>query len=269
MTDWLGLPTLASEHGGQIDLFLLLVHLVMLVAFVGWGGWFTYSIVRFRAGKQPKANYKGLKTRLPYVFVGAMALFELLLMIGMALPFWHDEINAAPMDDANAVRIRVVGQQFEWSAHYPGPDGVFGRTDISLIDDQVNILGLDNDDPMSEDDIVTRGRVHVPVNRQVLIQLGTKDMIHSFSLPEFRVKQDAIPGMRIPVYFVPTMTTAAFRELMGDEERNFEIACAQLCGVNHYTMRGRLVVQTDEEFAAWYEEELEFKREYADEDDWF
>ena len=268
MTDLMGLPTLASEHGGKIDLFLLLIHIVMVAAFIGWGGWLTVSIVRFRRGKHPKADYVGLKSKIPYVFVGLMALVEFALLLGMALPFWHDEINAAPVDGEDVVELRVIGQQFEWSAHYPGPDGVFGRTDISLINDQMNTLGLDNDDPASEDDIVTRGRVHVPVHKQILIQLSTKDVIHSLNLPEFRVKQDAIPGMRIPVYFRPTMTTTEFRELLGDEDRDFEIACAQLCGVSHYTMRARLVVQTEEEFAAWYEEELELKREYAD-DDWF
>jgi len=267
MTDLLGLPTLASEHGGQIDFFLLLVHIIMVVAFIGWGGWFTISLVRFRAKKHPKADYAGLRTKLPFVFVGLMAAIEVVLLLGMALPFWHDEINAAPMPGDDVVELRVIGQQFEWSAHYPGADGIFGRTDIALINDQTNILGLDSDDPNSEDDIVSRARVHVPVGKQVLIHLSTKDMIHSLNLPEFRVKQDAIPGMRIPVYFTPTMTTAEFRELTGDEDRNFEIACAQLCGVNHYTMRGRLIVESEEEFAAWYAEELELKLEYAD-DDW-
>ena len=267
MTDLLGLPTLASEHGAKVDLFLLLVHVVMVVAFLGWGAWFVFCVLRFRKGRNPKADYQGLRTRLPYVFVGAMALAEFALLLGMALPFWHDQVNTVPQSGEDVVEIRVVGQQFQWNVHYPGADGVFGRTDIALIDDQVNLLGLDKDDPASEDDITTLNRLHIPVGKQILIQLSTKDMIHGFSLPEFRVKQDAIPGMRIPVYFRPTMTTAEFRERIGDENRDFEIACAQLCGVSHYTMRGRLVVQTEEEFEAWYEQELATKREYAD-DDW-
>lgn len=268
MTDWLGLPTLASEHGAKVDQFILLVHLMMVAAFLGWGAWFALSVLRFRSGRSPKADYHGLKTRLPYIFVGAMALAEFALLLGMALPFWHDEINTAPQSGEDVVELRVIAEQFKWNVHYPGPDGIFGRTDISLIDSQVNSIGLDKDDPASEDDITSSGRLHIPVGRQILIHLSTKDVIHGFSLPEFRVKQDAIPGMRIPVYFRPTMTTAEFRNLVDDQDRDFEIACAQLCGLSHYTMRGRVVVQTEEEFAAWYEEELERKREYED-DDWF
>ena len=268
MTDLLGLPTLASEHGAQIDRFLLYVHLVMLVAFIGWGAWFLYSIVRFRKGRNPRADYHGMRTRLPYVAVAAMALVEFALLLGMALPFWHDEINAMPKSGEDVVELRVVGKQFEWMMHYPGTDGIFGRTDPSLIDDQVNLLGLDKDDAAGADDIYSPV-LHIPVGKQILIGLSTRDMIHGFSLPEFRVKQDAIPDMRIPVYFTPTMTTAEFRALTGNEDRDFEIACAQLCGVSHYTMRDRLIVETEEEFEAWYAKELELKQEYEDEDDWF
>ncbi len=268
MTDLLGLPTLASEHGVKVDQSILLLHVMMVVAFLGWGSWFVVSLVRFRKGRNPQADYQGLKTRLPYVFVGAMALAEFALLLGLALPFWHDEVNAMPQSGEDVFELRVVGQQFQWNVHYPGADGVFGRTDIALIDDQVNLLGLDKDDPASEDDITMLDRLYIPAGKQIVIHLSSKDMIHGFFLPEFRVKQDAIPGMRIPVYFKPTMTTAEFRERIGDEERNFEIACAQFCGLNHYTMRGRLVIQAEEEFNAWYEEELAKKREYED-DDWF
>ena len=267
MTDLLGLPTLASEHGAQVDRFILYVHVVMIVAFIGWGTWLVVSLVRFRQGRNPKADYHGLKTRLPYAAVAMMALVEFALLLGMAIPFWHNEINAMPESAEDVVELRVVGKQFQWMIHYPGADGIFGRTDPSLIDEQINLLGLDSDDPASADDI-TSLVLHIPVGKQILIGLSTRDVIHSFSLPEFRVKQDAIPDMRIPVYFRPTMTTAEFRELTGDENRDFEIACAQLCGVSHYTMRGRLVVQTQGEFEAWYEEELATKREYED-DDWF
>lgn len=266
MTDLLGLPTLASEHGAQVDRFMLYVHLVMIVAFIGWGTWFVYSLIRFRKGRNAKADYHGLRTRLPYAAVAAMGLVELALLVGMALPFWHDKINAMPESGEDVVELRVVGKQFQWMMHYPGADGIFGRTDPALIDDQMNLLGLDNDDPASADDIRAL-ELHIPIGKQILIGLSTRDMIHGFSLPEFRVKQDAIPDMRIPVYFTPTMTTAEFRVLTGNDERDFEIACAQLCGVSHYTMRGTLIVETQEEFDSWYAAELEKKQAY--DDDWF
>ena len=93
--------------------------------------------------------------------------------------------------------------------------------------------------------------LRVPVDRPVVVHLTTKDVIHSFSLPEFRVKQDVIPGMSIPVHFTPTMTTAALRETTGNSRRTFEIVCAQLCGLGHYNMKGLMFVETQEEVQDW------------------
>ena len=103
MTELLGLPTLASEHGAKVDQFLLLLHVVMVAAFLGWGAWFVVSLVRFRKGRNPQADYQGLKSRLPYVFVGAMALAEFALLFGMALPFWHDQVNTVPQSGEDVV----------------------------------------------------------------------------------------------------------------------------------------------------------------------
>ena len=138
--------------------------------------------------------------------------------------------------------VRVVAQQFAWNIHYPGADGIFGRTDPYLVDEQSNPVGLDRSDPVAVDDVTTIGQLHLPDDRPVLIHLTTKDVIHSFSLPIMRVKQDAIPGMSIPVWFVPTRTGT------------WQIACAQLCGNSHYRMKGILKVETAAEFSAWMAE---------------
>ena len=121
----------------------------------------------------------------------------------------------------------------------PGPDGAFGRTDPRLIDDTTNPLGLVPDDPAGKDDVVTLNEITVVVNRPVRIQLHSKDVIHSFFLPNFRVKQDAVPGMTPEVVFVPTRTG------------EFEIACAELCGLAHYRMRGFFHVVTAQQFDDW------------------
>ena len=96
----------------------------------------------------------------------------------------------------------MVGEQFAWNIHYPGPDGKFGRTDIKLVSAD-NPLGLDRTDPNAKDDITTINQLNLPVDRPVLVHLSSKDVIHSFGLYEMRVKQDAIPGMNIPVWFIP------------------------------------------------------------------
>ncbi|MBI3118818.1 MAG: hypothetical protein HYZ00_09045, partial [Candidatus Hydrogenedentes bacterium] len=112
-------------------------------------------------------------------------------------------------------------------------------------------LGLDHDDPYGKDDIIKRGQLTLPVNKSVTIYLSSKDVVHSFALPEFRVKQDAIPGMVIPVRFTPTMTTEAFQRIKKNPQRQFEIVCAQLCGQGHFSMRGVVEVLTPQAFEAW------------------
>ena len=138
-----------------------------------------------------------------------------------------------------------------------------------LVDEESNPIGLVRE-ANGADDIVTLNQLHLPVNQQVLIHLSSKDVIHGFGIPEMRVKQDALPGMTIPVYFTPTMTSAEFLdEIKGSarEGKGFEIACAQLCGNSHYRMRGFLTVESEDEFNDWLEEEAEYLEE-GDDDDW-
>ena len=163
-----------------------------------------------------------------------------------------------------------MGQQFAWNIHYPGPDGVFGNSSVDLVDEAENPIGLDRSDDFAKDDVVTVNQLHIPVNTPINISLSTKDVIHSFSLTELRVKQDAIPGMEIPVWFEATMTTEEFLKTTigtGREGKGFEIACAQLCGLGHYRMKGFLTVHNDEGYSAWLQKELEYLEEEED-DDW-
>lgn len=261
MPDFLGLPVLASEHGAKIDQMLYVIHAVMLGALILWTVFFIVPLFRYRQGRRPQAVYRGLRSPIPWLMCAAMAGLEGYLLIGYSIPFWeeHVAVEAADNGGEDLFRVRVVAEQFLWNVHYPGPDGVFGRTDVSLIDDVTNPLGLDPEDPNGEDDVTTLRHLHLPVDRPVEILLSSKDVIHSFSLPEFRVKQDVIPGMVMPVRFTPTMTSAEFQSVEGNEDRGFEIVCAQLCGILHYSMRGFVTVETQDEFDAWYEEELEYK----------
>ncbi len=258
------LPILASDQGGTIDYVILLIHIVMGISLLGWGAFFVYPLVRFRQSKNPKANYDGLKSKLPFVAIAVMALVEAVILLAVSLPYWEHHVVAGAEHAENPFEVRVIGQQFQWNIHYPGLDAVFGQTDPTLVDELDNPVGLALDDPAGEDDITTRNMMYVPVNRDVVVHLSSKDVIHSFFVPEFRVKQDAIPGMRVPMTFTPTMTTDELRSVTGIDTRDFEIACAQLCGLGHFQMRGFVRVVEQEAFDAWYQNRLEIKREYAD-----
>jgi cytochrome c oxidase subunit 2 len=127
----------------------------------------------------------------------------------------------------------------------------------------VNPLGLDRDDPAAKDDVTTVNQLYLPVNRPIIVRLRSKDVIHSFGVPELRVKQDAVPGLTIPIWFIPTITTADMRTRLGNPEFEYEIACAQLCGIGHARMRGLVTIQSADEFQKWLDEKVKEAAETA------
>jgi cytochrome c oxidase subunit 2 len=193
------------------------------------------------------ADYRGVTSKHSTYSEIGVAVVEAVILIGFAIPLWATRVDAMPPEN-EAVVVQVTGEQFAWNFHYPGPDRVFGRTDITLLDLQSNPLGLDRTDPAAQDDVTTVNQLYLPVNRPVIVRLRSTEVIHSFGVPEFRVKQDAIPGFTIPIWFTPTVTTADMRTQLGNPDFQYEIACAQLCGLGHARMRGFVTVETDEEF---------------------
>lgn len=241
MLNYLGLPVAASEHAGEIDHMLSLVHWLMLLMFVGWGLFFIYVLFRFRSKANPRADYVGAKGKLSKGIEIAIVVAEVVLLVGYAIPAWARRVKQFPAENEATV-VRVVGEQFAWNVQYPGPDGKFGRTDITKVAAD-NPMGIDRTDPNAKDDITTINQLTLPVNRPVLVHLSSKDVIHSFGLFEMRVKQDAVPGLDIPVWFIPNR--------IGD----YEITCSQLCGLGHYRMRGFLNIKSDEDYRAFLAEE--------------
>ncbi|HXW07681.1 MAG TPA: cytochrome c oxidase subunit II [Vicinamibacterales bacterium] len=254
MTEWLGLPPLATTHGGQIDSLIGWMHIFMLILFVGWGAFFTYTLVRFRRSRNPVANYTGVKSHGSSYLEGGVLVVELALLFGFSIPLWAARVDRIPAE-SEALVVHVTAEQFAWNIRYAGPDGLFGRTDITQIDLQSNPLGVDRSDPAAKDDVTTLNQLYLPANKPVIVKLRSKDVIHSFGVPEFRVKQDAIPGLTIPIWFVADVTTAEMRNRTGNPEFQYEIACAQLCGLGHYRMRGFVTVLPEEEFQKWMDDE--------------
>lgn len=258
-----GLPVAASTYAGKIDFGIWLIHVAMIGIFVLWGIFFTYLLVKYRKrdgvpavredhgdtpanisvpdsiSKFPFAQllYKNageLKSLLPDFAVMA---FEIALIVFYALPVWSN-IKMRMPDEKDAVVVEVVAEQFGWNIHYPGPDGKFGRRAPELVHFN-NPIGLDRTDPDAADDVTVGNELHLPLGKKVLIKLTSKDVIHDFFVPEFRIKQDAVPGMLIPVWIEPTRAG------------HYEIACAQLCGFGHALMRGDVFVESPEDFEKW------------------
>jgi cytochrome c oxidase subunit 2 len=248
------MPPVASAHGHQIDASLDWVHLLMGVLFVGWFLFFLFLLWRFRRGRNPVASYAGATTHAASWLEGAVAVAEGLLLLGLSIPLWAARVSDFPKEK-DALVVQVTGEQFAWNVHYPGKDGVFGRTAIDKIDVQTNPLGLDRSDPAAKDDFTTVNQLHVPVGRPVIVHLRSKDVIHSFNVPQMRIKQDAVPGMDIPVWWVPTVTTAEMRKRLNKPDFVYEIACAQLCGIGHSTMRAFVTVEEPAEFQKWVDEQ--------------
>jgi len=237
MLRWLGLPVEASAQATRIDLIIALVHWLMLAMFVGWMIFFIYVLVRFRRGAHPKARYEGASGRLARLAEMGVVAAEVILLVFFSIPTWSARVDAFPAEQQATV-VRVVAEQFIWNIQYSGPDGVFGRTRRELVGPD-NPLGLDITDPAARDDVWTQNQLNLPVGRPVIVHLSSKDVIHSFGLPQMRVKQDAIPGVEQRLWFTPTRTG------------EWEIACSQLCGLGHYRMRGFYTIQTQTEFNAW------------------
>jgi cytochrome c oxidase subunit 2 len=241
MLNFLGLPIQASTHAAELDQLTVIVHWLMAVLFIGWGAFFLFVLFRFRRGANPRADYHGAKGKISKGLEIGIVVVEAILLAFYAIPAWATRVSDFPAENQATV-VRVVGEQFAWNVHYPGADGKFGRTDISLMAAE-NPLGLDRRDPDAKDDITTINQLTLPVDRPVLVHLSSKDVIHSFGLYEMRVKQDAVPGLDMPVWFIPNR--------IGD----YEITCSQLCGLGHYRMRGFVNIKSDADYRSFLAEE--------------
>jgi len=240
MSSRLGLPVLASEHGSHVDDLIIYVHLLMIVLFVGWLAYFAYALFRFRKSRNPKADYIGVRGHASNYIEVAVAVVEGVLLLGVAVPLWGKAVGGLPAENESTV-VQIVGQQFSWNVRYPGKDGIFGKQSMTFVN-STNLFGVNPEDANGKDDVsvLSLGEMHVPVNKPVIAYISSKDVIHSFKVIAMRVTQDAIPGMRIPIWFKPTKVG------------RYQINCAQLCGNAHSAMvSGILVVETQDEFEKW------------------
>jgi len=233
------LPAGASTAAAGMDHYFTVTFILMGIVFVaaqGLLGFFAWKY-RERSSSSP-ARYSHGNNRLEI----AWTVLTLILFVGLNLmssSIWASE-RFRPAQPG-ALQVEVTGMQFQWYFRYAGPDGKFGATKPELIDPSSGgegAVGLDTSDPASKDDVVA-GTMYVPVGREVEVILRAHDVIHSFFIPSMRFKQDAVPGLAIHMHFTPISTG------------EYEIACAELCGLGHYKMHGMLKVVSQQEFDAW------------------
>ncbi len=235
----IGLPELASEHGALIDNMLEMVHWFIAVLLIGWTLFFIYTLYKFHRSRSPKADYKGVRGHASTHIELGVVIVEAILLLGFAFPLWANRVNDYPTGP-DVVKVRAVGEQFGWTMHYPGPDGKFGLTDTDLIS-TANPLGIIAEDPNSKDDFFTNELV-LPVDRDCIVELSSKDVIHNLHLVQMRMAQDAIPGTLAHVWFKPIKTGS------------WEMICGQLCGAGHSQMKGYMRVLEQDAYETWFKE---------------
>lgn len=229
------LQPLASVQGRAIDEMFTAILIVTAIAFVAVHLFLALALFLYgaRRGQRAASWHEHLGAELTWTLVPALGLL-ILGVLGEVV--WAHVYSAPPR---TAQQVEVTGRQFFWYIRYPGPDGRFGRTDPRFVSPS-NPLGIDPSDPAGKDDVVVVNELHVVTGRPVVVRVRSLDVIHSFFLPNFRVKQDAVPGRTIQIWFTP------------DRTGTYQIACAQLCGVGHYTMRGNITVDpTQAALDAW------------------
>ncbi len=214
MLSWL--PENVSTFGAKVDQIFYLIYYITGATFVLVTGLLLAFLILYRHREGRRATYTHGNTTLEIIWTIVPALILVMLAV-MSKGLWDDIKKTPPAAD---VEVRVTAKQFNWEIRYPGPDGKFDTDDD---------LQIDND-------------LHVPVNKVVHVMLGSKDVIHSFFVPQLRLKQDALPGRQIIVWFEAT------------KPGTYEIPCAELCGFGHSGMKGSLIVHDPADYEKWLKE---------------
>lgn len=235
MLNWL--PENVSSLGQGVDHLFELTYILCVVIFLLVNAFYLYFIIRYRRKKRGERAHHSHGSN-----VLELAWTALPLALFAFLAFYSDVVwreikypSHAPKADFT---VEVVGQTYMWHVRYPGSDGIFGHREREFMS-PTNPFGIDYADPNGRDDVVAINQIHLPYNKNIRVRLSSMDVIHSFFLPNMRIKQDAVPGQWVDVWFNST------------RPGKFELACAELCGSGHYLMRGEVTMHGQAEFDAW------------------
>jgi cytochrome c oxidase subunit 2 len=241
------LPEAASEHGVVIDQMLAITFAITFVVFVITHILlFIYPWLYRRRGNESKALYYPDNHKLEFFWTVIPAIVLTVLVL-YGTKVWR-EITQGEIE-ANSVELELFAYQFGWQARFPGTDGILGAHDYRMIS-ATNSMGINAEDPNAQDDLLVP-EVYLPVNRQVILRLRARDVIHSAYLPHFRVQMNVVPGMPTQFVFTPTITTEEMRVKTNNYNFNYELACNKICGAAHFNMRMKFVVVSEAEYEAW------------------
>lgn len=249
----------ASVHGAWTDTLFWITMAVTVVAFSIISVVMAVFIYNYqhREGRKAKFYPDNHYLELAWTIIPAIVLA---ILIFTGLRAWNDITSPA---SADAEVIEVIGQQFAWTARYPGnKDNTLGSYNYKLID-AVNEFGLDLTDKNAFDDFKSL-ELHIPKDKEVLIKIRAKDVLHSLYIPHFRVKMDAVPGMPTQFKFVATKSTQEMRDKLENQSFNYELACAEVCGQAHFSMKMIVVVHEPEDYERWKQEQEAWLKQNPD-----
>jgi len=238
----------ASDHGILIDRMLYITIALTGIVFVITQValfWFSY---KYQESDKRKAFYYPHNNKLELIWTVIPAI-TLTILVGFGLFYWFKITGDAPK---NSMVVEVVGKQFGWEFRYPGKDGILGKKYFKKVDPaNNNPVGQLWEDEANHDDVWMEQEMHLVVNKPVKLVIGAKDVIHDVGLAHFRMKMDAVPGTPTTMWFTPRFTTKEMIEKTGKPNFAYEISCDQMCGQGHWSMKGVIIVETQEEFDAW------------------
>jgi cytochrome c oxidase subunit 2 len=284
---WGDLPLVsnsASEHGPEIDRLMIISMVVIFIVQTVTQFLLHYFAFKYKGEKGKKALFYADNDKLEFIWT-VIPVITLAGLIMYGLFTWNDIMNID--EDKDPIVVELYAQQFNWKARYAGEDNVLGKANVRLINlDNANILGLDESDPNAQDDIITT-ELHLPVGKPILFKMRSQDVLHSAYMPHFRAQMNCVPGMITQFAFTPTVTTEEMRlnteiyekvrninkirnenskklQAKGEEpldryEFDYLLLCNKICGKSHYNMQMKIIVETEEEYNAWLQEQKLFK----------
>lgn len=251
------LPEAASEEGLLIEDMIFTTFVVTGIVFLLTQAALGLFAFQYKFDKARKALFFPHQNKLEILWTAVPSVVLSIIIIQGAVAWYGITTDI----EEDAVVIEVTGRQFGWLFRYPGPDGKLGERKFKLIDDGNNQLGIDFSQAEGQDDIMSSELI-LPVDTPVLFLIRSRDVLHSFYIPHFKMKMDAVPGVPTNLRVTPRTTTKEMRENTGNEEFNYELACAEMCGNGHFNMQAPVSIVSQDEFSAWLKEQTANNKTY-------